>query len=124
METPVFTTEKFQAVQDVATPIAPTQAVAPVELYAPTAVKAPEYMFTNTCKTVLAVFTAVVTAMLTLICVNSSVIKQKTLNIQNLEQRKQQLIEENEELQRRLEIAQSDETIEEYAKSQGMILGK
>jgi hypothetical protein len=46
------------------------------------------------------------------------------LNIQNLEQRKQQLIEENEELQRRLEIAQSDETIEEYAKSQGMILGK
>jgi hypothetical protein len=61
--------------------------------------------------------------MTALICVNSHVIRQKTIRIQNLEQKKEQLLEMNEEIQRRLEAAQSDETIAQYAQSQGMILG-
>ena len=125
-EMPVFTTEKFNAVQDVVeTPVAPLQnAAAPVELYTPTAVQAPEYALTSMAKTVLAVFTAVVVAMTTLICVNSHVIRLKRVRIQNLEQKKEQLLDLNEEIQRRLEAAQSDETIAQYAQSQGMILGK
>jgi cell division protein FtsL len=124
-EMPVFTTEKFNAVQDVIeSPVAPMQvSTAPVELYTTSATQAPEYMLTGMAKTVLAVFSAVVVAMTALICVNSHVIRQKTIRIQNLEQKKEQLLEMNEEIQRRLEAAQSDETIAQYAQSQGMILG-
>jgi hypothetical protein len=59
-----------------------------------------------------------------MICVNSKVIRQKTIRIQNLEQKKEQLLDLNEEIQRRLDAATSDEAIAEYAQSQGMILGK
>ena len=126
METPVFTVDKFQGVQEVIqTPVAPMQTVtAPVELYTATAEKAPEYVLTGMAKKALVAFGSVVFSMLAVICVNSNVIRQTSANIQNLEQKKQQLINENEELQRRLEIAQSEETIAQYAQSQGMILDK
>ena len=121
-EMPVFTTEKFESVQAVVE--TPVQSVAtPVELYTPTTTQAPEYALTSMAKTVLAVFTAVVVAMLTVICVNSSVIRMKKIRIQNLEQKKEQLLDLNEEIQRRLDAAQSDEAIAQYAQSQGMILG-
>ena len=126
-EMPVFTTEKFNGtrVQDVVeTPVAPVQvATAPVEVYTATATKAPEYMLTSMAKTVLAVFSAVVVAITSLICVNSHVIRQKTIRIQNLEQKKEQLLDINEEIQRRLSAAQSDEAIAEFAQTQGMVLG-
>ena len=126
-ETSVFTTEKFTAVENhvVEMPIAPVQtAQAPVEVYAPAAVQQEEYMLTGMAKKALAVFGATVVAMMSVIGVNSYVIRQKTVRIQNLQQKKEQLLEANEELQRRLEIATSDDTIAEYAQSQGMILDK
>lgn len=125
-EVPVFTTEKFTTATAhvVETPVAPTQAVsAPVELYAPTAVETAQYMLSSMAKTVMAVFTLIVVAMLTLICVNSHIIRQKTVRIQDLEEKKEQLVDMNEEIQRRIQAAQSEETIAQYATSQGMILG-
>ena len=126
-ETPVFTMEKFAAVENhvVEMPVAPVQAVqAPVEVYTSAAVQQEEYMLTGTAKKALAIFGATVVAMLSMICVNSYVIRQKTIRIQNLEQKKEQLLDLNEEIQRRLDAATSDEAIAEYAQSQGMILGK
>jgi cell division protein FtsL len=126
-EMPVFTTEKFSAVENRVEemPVQAVQAVqAPVEVYTSAAVQQEEYMLTGMAKKALAIFGATVVAMLSMICVNSYVIRQKTIRIQNLEQKKEQLLEANEEIQRRLEAAMSDETIAEYAQSQGMILGK
>ena len=125
-EVPVFTTEKFTTAtaQVAQTAIAPTQTVsAPVELYAPTAVESAQYMLSSMAKMMMAVFTLIVVAMLTLICVNSHIIRQKTVRIQDLEQKKEQLMEMNEEIQSRIQAAQSEETIAQYATSQGMILG-
>lgn len=122
-EIPVFTTEKFTTAA-ANTVQAPQQIMAkPVELYAPTAVESAQYMLSGMAKAVLAVFTAVIVAMLTLICVNSYVIRQKTVRVQNLEQKKEQLTDMNEEIQRRLQAAESEETIAQYAQSQGMIWG-
>lgn len=129
IETPVFTTDKFNNITDTAVaapvidaPVAPM----PVEVYAPTEAVAQEsqYSLSRMAKTVIAAFAATVVAMLSLICVNTHVIRQKTVRIQNLEEKKQELLEENAEIQRRIEIAQSDETVREYALSQGMILGE
>lgn len=129
IETPVFTTDKFNHVTDaaVATPVIDTP-VAPmsVEVYAPTEAVAQEaqYSLSRMAKTVIAAFAATVVAMLSLIGVNSHIIRQKTVRIQNLEEKRQELLEENAEIQRRIEIAQSEEIIREYALSQGMILGE
>ena len=129
IETPVFTTDKFNNITDAAvavpvidTPVAPM----PVEVYAPTEAVAQEaqYSLSRMAKTVIAAFAATVVAMISLIGVNSHIIRQKTVRIQNLEEKRQELLEENAEIQRRIEIAQSEETIREYALSQGMILGE
>ncbi|MBE7068603.1 MAG: hypothetical protein E7381_04810 [Clostridiales bacterium] len=129
IETPVFTTEKFNAVSDVAVakptvsaPVAPM----PVEVIAPVQAVEQEvqYSLSRMAKMVIVAFVTLVVAMLSLICVNTQIIRQKTIRIQNLEEKKQELIEQNQEIQRRIEIAQSDETIREFAQSQGMILGE
>lgn len=126
IETPVFTTEKFNGLTEEKTVeiTAPTQ-TAPVELYAPTQAVAAEaqYSLSAMAKAVLAAFVATVMVMLTLICVNTQLIRMKSVRIQNLEEQKQQLSEELSELQSRIEMAQSEEAIRQYALSNGMILG-
>ncbi len=126
----VFTTEKFEQAE-----LQTIQAQAPVATYIPvempvqtptTAVavsQETQYSLSRFAKTVMAAFAAVVIVMLTLICVNSQIIRQKTARIATLETQKQELIEGNAEIQRRIQAAQSDEAIEEYALSQGMIRG-
>ncbi len=124
IETPVFTTDKFQAVEEQATAFAP---VAPMEMpqimQAPTAVAAVEesYSLSTFAKRALAIFGAVVTVMLSVICVNSHLINQKNIKLRNLEQKREELMEKNEEIQRRIENATSDQTIMDYIISEGMI---
>ena len=123
IETPVFTTEKFATtVQDtVVTPITP----APVEICAPTqAVQEEQYSLTRMAKAVMVAFATLVMVMLTVICINTHIINRKTIRIQNLEEKRQELIEQNAEIQRRIQNAQSEDTIREFALSQGMILGE
>ena len=60
--------------------------------------------------------------MLALIGMNTQIIRQKRLRIQNLEEKKQQLVEESQEIQRRIEAAQSEEAIRQYAMENGIIL--
>jgi outer membrane murein-binding lipoprotein Lpp len=74
-------------------------------------------------KAVLAAFVATVLLMLTLICVNTQIIRIKSVRVQDLEQQKEQLAQDIAELQSRIQAAQSEEAIREYALSNGMILG-
>lgn len=122
----VFTTEKFENIRDYGeqTAYAPVQPIAPVQakptVSAATAVEA-QYSLTPLAKMVMAIFTLVVIAMISLICVNTHIIRQKSVRLQNLEEKREELVEQNAEIQRRIEEAQSYETIVEYAQSQGMV---
>ena len=126
----VFTADKFNSVEIgntttmSATAIAPTY-VAPVIEQAPmTAVEVGaevEYSLSPFAKVAMAVFATVVVGMMSLIGVNSNIINQKKLKIKNLEQKKEQLVDQHEEIQKRIEIAQSEETIMKWAEEQGLI---
>ena len=124
-ESPVFTTEKFGAVSE-ETPVAVQM---PVEMPAQAPVQAvavsveAQYSLSHMAKMVLATFLAVVTVMLAVICVNTHLINQKTLQLQTLEARNAELVEENTAIQNRIAKARSEEAIRDYAISQGMIEG-
>ena len=120
----VFTTDKFQQIQELEQAIvnAPVE-IAPASVETPVAATATEvgYSLSTLAKTVMAVFAMVVIAMLTLICINTQLLNQKTVRLKNLEEKRDQLIEQNAEIQARIELAQSYETIRQYAESYGMI---
>lgn len=122
----VFTTEKFDRIQDLEQPTvyAPVEiAHTPVQSPAAVATTATEvgYSLSALAKTVMAIFAMVVVAMLTLICINTHILHQKSVRLKNLEEKRDQLIEQNAEIQERIEIAQSYETIRQYAESHGMV---
>ena len=125
VESPVFTTEKFNQV----TQETPVAVQAPVEMPAQaTAVAVAvsqevQYSLSNMAKMVMAAFAALVIVMLTVICVNTQIINQKTLQLQALEAQRAELLEESAEIQSRISQARSEETIREYALSQGMVEG-
>ena len=118
----VFTAEKFETMQGFRqeSAYAPTM-VAPVATVKPVVAMEERYGLTPLAKVLMAVFTLVIVAMISLICVNTQIIQQKSIKIRNLEQKKEQLMEKNEEIQRRIQEAQSDETIMQYAESKGMV---
>ena len=116
----VFTTQKFQAVQAYETQTAPVEFTAPTKA-TQTAAEV-HYSLTPLAKIVMAVFTFVIVAMLTMICVNTSIIRQKKIQLKNLEQKKEQLMEKSEDIQRRIEAAQSEETIRQYALANGIVV--
>ena len=101
------------------------QMTRPVELATPIErveiVQEAQYSLSSMAKIVMSVFACVVVSMMTLICVNTHAINQKRMNIQALETRKAALVQEYEDLQERIQTATSEETIREYAESQGMV---
>lgn len=111
----LFTTEKFERMQlpEEQTIAAPVQAAA-VRMEA-------QYSLSLTAKIAIVAFVAVVTVMLSLICVNTYTINAKRANIARLEEQKAVLVEQNAQVQKRIEDAKSEETIREYAESQGMV---
>ena len=124
VESPVFTTEKFSGI----TEEAPVAVQAPVEIpaQAPVAVIAAQeaqYSLSNMAKIVMAAFAMLVAVMLAVICINTQIITQKRLQLQALEAKRAELLEESAEIQSRIAQARSEETIREYAQSQGMIEG-
>ncbi len=118
----LFTAERFDRMQamDEEAISAPVAIASPVQA----AVKMEaQYSLSSMAKLVMAVFAVVIVAMLTLICVNTQAISAKRMNIQLLEERKAELVEQNAQVQQRIEDAKSEETIREYAESQGMVKG-
>ena len=119
----VFTAEKFDRMEGFATEetmMAPTYAE-PVYEQATATAAVERYALTPLAKIVMAIFTIVVVAMLAMIGVNSRIISQKKLQVKNLEQKREQLVERHEEIQNRIEVAQSEESIRAWAESQGMV---
>lgn len=123
VDAPVFTTEKFERTITAPTAQAPIEIPMQAPVYTASVAKQAQYSLSTMAKVVMAAFAAVVILMLTLICVNTQTIERKSLQIRNLEQQREELIEKNEEVQRRIQEAQSEEAITEYALSQGMIKG-
>ena len=117
---PVFTTEKFARIEE-----NQTQAVAPTTVSSVSAKAVSEIAYTLSplAKVVMAVFTAVVVAMITLICINTHAINAKTVRLKNLQQQKEELMERNEDIQRRIDEARSEQAIRAYAESKGVSLG-
>ena len=124
IDSPVFTTDKFNAVEETAmqtTAFAPVATQA-VQMQAPAAVAVEsQYSLTQFAKMVIAAFAAAVIVMLSLICVNTQFIRQKTMEYDALQMQSEQLQAEYAQLQARIEKATAEETIAEYALSQGMI---
>lgn len=116
---PVFTTEKFARIEENQTQTAP----ATVASLSAKAVSEIAYTLSPLAKVVMAVFTAVVVAMITLICINTHAINAKSVRLKNLERQKEELMERNEDIQRRIDEARSEQAIRAYAESQGVSLG-
>lgn len=79
------------------------------------------YGLTRFAKTAIAAFAVTVTVMLAVIGINTQVIRNKTMRIRDLEQKKERLIEENAEIESRILEEKSYESVAEWAESHGMI---
>ncbi len=121
----VFTAEKFERLGGITQQN--TQAVSiPVAAQPRTITKietatAARYSLTPLAKIAMAVFTLVVVAMLTLIGINSQILRRKSIRLKNLEQKKEQLLEQKDELQRRIQELQTEENIIERATAEGLL---
>ena len=116
----VFTAEKLDRVAE---DFAPTMVVneAPKTVVKAATVAQVSYSLSPLAKVVLAVFTALVVVMLTFIGINSQTIQRKTLRLKNLEEKKQELMERNEEIQRYIAELQTEESIVQRATEAGLI---
>ena len=72
-------------------------------------------------KTVMAVFAASVVMMFSLICINTQVLNQKAVRISQLEQTHNELVTKNIQLRKQIEEVTSEDAIEEFALSNGMV---
>ena len=118
MATAVFTAQKFEIAKENTQPV---EYSAPVQA-SQRAVEV-SYALTPLAKVIMAAFTFVVLAMLALIGMNTQIIRQKSIRIQNLEEKKQQLLNQVDEIENRIAAAQSEETILQYALENGIVLG-
>ena len=120
----LFTTETLDrmAAKPVEDTFAPTVIMPQaVEVATPVMEKEASYSLTPMAMVVMAVFTAVVVIMLALIGMNTQTIQRKSLRLKNLEEKKQELIERNEELQRYIEELQTEESIIKRATEAGLL---
>lgn len=72
-------------------------------------------------KTVAAVFATVIVMMLTIICINTQIINQKATYLSELEQKKQELVVKELDLQEKIARKTSKKAIEEFAEKYGMV---
>ena len=130
-ESPVFTTEKFNAFQETAfTAVAPVAQQTVVEMPVQAVMQAPvqavaqeveeQYSLSRFAKAAMATFATVIAAMFTLIGVNTRIIENKTAQLNALEAQQTALMQEYAELQSQIEIAESEETIRQYVAEKGL----
>ena len=118
----VFTAEKFNAMEGYQQTTAEMAITAPVIEQATIQETEERYALTPFAKVAMGVFSLVIVGMFALIGVNSNIIKNQKIKIKNLEEKKNQLVEQHEEIQAHIENAQSEETIRAWAESQGMVM--
>ena len=122
---PVFTAEKFERTVDfqesAATAVTPLVTPVIQSIVEEHTEVAAHYSLSALAKVVMAIFAAIVIALISLIAYNSQVIDRKMIKIQNLESKREQLLDQQEEIQSRIAMAQSEESILQWAQSQGMV---
>lgn len=121
---PIFTTEKFDNLTDVAEVKETVETVLVSESEQKTeeiTAVAERYSLTVFAKLIIATFAAVVIALLSLIAYNSQIIHQKRIQINGLEAQKEQLLQAQRELEARIAESQSEESILQWVESQGMV---
>ena len=121
----VFTTERFNTAEENQTQktVYSTVEALSTTKTAETVVSVQEeqYALSRVAKMIMVAFVTTVMVMLALICINTHLINQKRASIEILEAKQQQLLQENAQLQERIQNATSEEAIREFALSQGMI---
>ena len=131
VENSVFTNQRFETWQqnaaEMAAPIVqpayiPTM-VAPKTAASTQTQAVEQYSLSTFAKVVMAVFAAVVIAMISLICANSALINQKTVELEALQMQKARLVQEYDALCQEIEEEISQEAIYEFAMENGMVLG-
>ena len=75
----------------------------------------------NFAKAVAAGFAVLVTVMLCIIGVNSRTIQQKNVKIRRLEDKRQELVEESNEIQARIDEVRSFEYVKNWAENNGFV---
>ncbi len=113
----LFTAERFERIEELQEKKAPE--VKAVVKAAPTSVA--QYSLTPLAKAAMAIFTLLVIAMLALIGINSQIIQRKSVRLKNLEEQKQELMEQNEEIKRYIEELQTEESIIQRAIEAGLL---
>ncbi len=78
-------------------------------------------MLSSFAKTVAAVFAAVIVMMLTIICINTQIINQKASYLYSLEQKQQELVARELDLQEKIARQTSKKAIQEFAEKYGMV---
>ena len=78
-------------------------------------------MLSRFAKTVAAVFAAVIVMMLTIISINTQIINQKASYLSTLEQKQQELVAKELDLQEKIARQTSKKAIEEFAEKYGMV---
>lgn len=78
-------------------------------------------MLSSFAKTVAAVFAAVIVMMLTIISINTQIINQKANYLSTLEQKQQELVAKELDLQEKIIRQTSKKAIEEFAEKYGMV---
>jgi hypothetical protein len=140
VESPLFTTEMLEktlryndehlgastqpiektASETVDVAAAPVQAAMPVSV-ASTAIQEETYGLSAFAIKMIAAFAAVVVVLLSIIGINSAIIRQKSVRLRELEEQKESLTEESAEMAQRLFAATSVETIMQWAEENGFI---
>ena len=127
VDSPIFNVETLQRVIQNGLPNAIEELVS-TPTQAPVATQSTEMQeekayLTRFAKLVAAAFMVLVALLMTVICINTQVINNKTVQLGELEATRQQLVEENIRLQQQISEAMSDEVIAEFARSIGMVQG-
>ena len=121
----VFTAEKFDRMagyreRESFTPtfVAPAE---PKTVVKPAVAVEASYSLSALAKAALAAFTATVVILLCFIGANTQTIQRKSVRLKNLEEKKQELMERNEEIQRHIAELQTEESIIERATEAGLL---
>ena len=122
----VFTTEKFDRLQEfngvsnsaAAEVVAPTY-VAPVFQNAAAAtMEVEQYVLSSFAKKVIAGVGAAIVTLMSIVGINTHVINNKKAQLRSLQNRQQELVNENARVQEEIEIATSEDTIRAWAEQQ------
>ena len=127
IDSPVFTSEKYANLETNYAPVAEQAVeevpVAPVMQVSAGVQAVESFSLTAKAKMVIGAVCATFVMMFSLVGVNTQIINKNVKKIKNLEKIRNELTEKNDELQMRIQQAQSEESIREYALSHGMIKG-